>query len=100
MPSFEMQYLSLFHPIYFTQYLQVVNGTQTVSSSHRSAKLVPENLENGTIWVRLISLPETPDGLAKTITRTNNTQNKIEKRDFVSLDPEQKRIHEELALEG
>lgn len=86
--------------IFECQNLQVVNGAQTVGTIHRAAKLVPENLENAKVWVRLISLLETPDGLAKTITMTNNTQNRIEKRDFVSLDPEQKRIHEELSLEG
>jgi len=80
--------------------LQVVNGAQTVGSIHKSAKYIPDHLEKAKVWVRMISLSEAPGELAKTITMTNNTQNRIEKRDFVSLDPEQKRIHEEMSLEG
>jgi len=37
--------------------------------------------------------------LGADITKTNNTQNRIENRDFVSLDPEQNRIKTELAIE-
>ena len=37
--------------------------------------------------------------LSSDITKANNTQNRIEKRDFVSLDPNQKRIKEELELD-
>ena len=37
--------------------------------------------------------------LGTDITKTNNTQNRIENRDFVSLDPEQNRIKTELAIE-
>lgn len=85
--------------IFECQNLRIVNGAQTVGSIHRSAKSLPKNLENAKVWVRLISLSGTPPELAKTITMTNNTQNRIEKRDFVSLDPEQKRIHEELSIE-
>ena len=34
------------------------------------------------------------------VTRFTNTQNAIEKRDFVALDPEQERIRQELHIEG
>jgi len=34
------------------------------------------------------------------VTKKTNTQNKIDKKDFVSLDPEQDRLKTELALEG
>ena len=34
------------------------------------------------------------------MTRSTNTQNAIEKRDFVALDPEQERIRQELQFEG
>lgn len=86
--------------IFECQNLRIVNGAQTVGSIHRSAKALPENLEQAKVWIRLISLSDAPEELAKTITMTNNTQNRIEKRDFVSLDPEQKRMHEEMSLEG
>lgn len=85
--------------IFECQNLQIVNGAQTVGSIHRMNKALPENLNNTRVWVRLISLRNAPPELAKTITRSNNTQNRIEKRDFVSLDQEQQRLHEELLLE-
>src|SRR5207244_6746589 len=34
------------------------------------------------------------------VTRYTNTQNAIERRDFVALDPEQERIRQELHIEG
>jgi hypothetical protein len=37
---------------------------------------------------------------ADDVTRTNNRQNRIENRDFVTLDKEQNRIRMELAIDG
>lgn len=34
------------------------------------------------------------------MTRTNNLQNRVESRDFVAQDPEQKRLRQEMAIEG
>ncbi|HKN08594.1 MAG TPA: hypothetical protein VJ376_03805, partial [Pseudomonadota bacterium] len=34
------------------------------------------------------------------VTRTNNLQNRIEPRDFVAQDSEQRRIRQEMAIEG
>ena len=39
-------------------------------------------------------------GFGEEVTKTNNRQNRIENRDFVSLDPEQSRIRSELAIDG
>ena len=50
--------------------------------------------------IRLISLEDCPEGFDREITRTNNTQNRIERRDFVALDDEQERLKNELRLEG
>jgi hypothetical protein len=50
--------------------------------------------------IRLVSLENCPEGFDREITRTNNTQNRIERRDFVALDQEQERLKNELHLEG
>jgi hypothetical protein len=49
--------------------------------------------------VRLVSLEECPPGFGDELTRATNTQNRIEKRDFAALDPNQKRLRTELFLE-
>jgi hypothetical protein len=44
---------------------------------------------------------EKADGqLGMTITKTNNRQNRIDNRDFVTLDPEQSRLRAELGVDG
>jgi hypothetical protein len=50
--------------------------------------------------VRLISLEKCPDDFAVEVTRATNTQNRIERRDFVALDPCQTRLVGEMRLEG
>ena len=51
--------------------------------------------------IRFISLESCPEDFALRVTRTTNTQNRIDSRDFVSLDTEnQERIRTELQLEG
>lgn len=77
----------------------VVNGAQTVSTIGRYQG--PEdNLSKTRIPIRVISLSNASEGYGALITRSNNTQNRIEARDFVSQDPEQQRIRVELQMEG
>jgi hypothetical protein len=52
------------------------------------------------VLVRLVSLENCPTGFAEDITRAANTQNRIERRDFAALDPNQKRLRTELYLEN
>ncbi|WP_324718003.1 AIPR family protein [Carboxydochorda subterranea] len=78
----------------------VVNGAQTVGSIARVYQTNPESVERARVLVRLISLENCPEGYATELTRATNTQNRIEKRDFVSLDPQQERLRMELYIEG
>lgn len=82
--------------------VQIINGAQTVGSIGSYALTLDDwnNLENISIIARLISLEETDVGFEQNVTKKNNRQNKIENQDFVSLDPEQKRISLELRYEG
>jgi superfamily II DNA or RNA helicase len=77
----------------------VVNGAQTVSTVGRY-RGTAENLAKVCIPLRVISLAGSSDDYGALITRTNNTQNRIEARDFVSQDLEQQRIRVELQIEG
>lgn len=77
----------------------VVNGAQTVSSVGRFSGGA-EKLDMVKIPLRVISLQDAVDEYEVLITRTNNTQNRIEARDFVSQDDEQQRIRLELQMEN
>jgi hypothetical protein len=76
----------------------IVNGAQTVSSL---AKVDNDtSLGNVRVSIRVILLESAPAGFGGEVTRTNNLQNRVEPRDFVAQDPEQKRLRQEMAIEG
>lgn len=78
--------------------VSIVNGAQTVSTI---AKVESEDvLESLKVSLRVIVLESAPDGFGSQVTRTNNHQNRVEARDFVAHDPEQIRLHKEMAMEG
>lgn len=79
--------------------VSVVNGAQTVGQIG-SCFTRPEDIpEDAQVLVRLISLESVPKGFDERITRATNTQNRVEGRDFASLDENQRRIHRELLLD-
>lgn len=77
----------------------VVNGAQTVGSIHAAAAQKPESVAKAMVPVRIIS-NGSGDAFSSDVTRFTNTQNAIEKRDFVALDPQQERIRQELHIES
>lgn len=78
--------------------LSIINGAQTVGSLGIALDRFPEKLEKSKVFVRLIPLENSPENFGNRITIASNTQNKIEKRDFVTLDPIQQTIRTELLL--
>lgn len=79
--------------------VSIVNGAQTVSAIARAAKARdPANPLQARVWVRFISLEGCPPEFASQVTEATNTQNTVEGRDFVALDPEQGRLRTELTL--
>lgn len=80
--------------------LKIVNGAQTVGSIGKVYKTNPAAIEKIWVTVKLISLENCPADFGENVTRKTNTQNKIEKRDFVSLDYLQDKLKTELALLG
>jgi hypothetical protein len=80
--------------------ISVVNGAQTVSTIGRYYSKSPDKVSRALVPLRVISLEKANDQLGVSITKTNNRQNRIDNRDFVTLDPEQSRLRAELGIEG
>ena len=80
--------------------LRVVNGAQTVGAITQAAAKAPDCVARARVALRLIALEHCPPEFDKQVTRYTNTQNRIDRRDFVALDIEQERIRGELQLEG
>lgn len=85
---------------FYCKNISVVNGAQTVSSIGKFANGNIDCVKDIYVTCRIIELKNAPDGFGELITKTNNRQNKIEYRDFVTLDPEQIRIRTEASIEG
>jgi len=79
--------------------VSIVNGAQTVGCIGAIAASDPDCLTNARVNVRLISIANCPDEFSTELTRAANTQNRIERRDFAALDPEQERLRRDLSLE-
>lgn len=81
--------------------LTIVNGAQTVGTIGKFGESNPSiSLDPVFIPIRIISQEDAPENFGETVTKTNNRQNKIDNRDFVTLDPVQDRIKTELAVDG
>lgn len=80
--------------------VSIVNGAQTVGTIGECALEDPAIVADARVMVRFISLEDCPPGFGVDVTRGTNTQNRVERRDFVALDSEQQRIREELAIDG
>ncbi|MFB6875115.1 AIPR family protein [Streptomyces sp. NPDC056323] len=76
----------------------VVNGAQTVTSAHRAYERDPEAVEDAYVIVRIISLKGAPEGFARSITKATNTQNRMERRDFIAIDTVQSEIQKDFRL--
>lgn len=75
----------------------IVNGAQTVSTL---ARVDDQALGKVKVTIRIILLKDAPEQFGADVTRTNNLQNRVEGRDFVSNDPVQAKIKSEMAMEG
>jgi hypothetical protein len=81
--------------------VSIVNGAQTVGAIATANSKSPDQVAKALVSIRFISLESCPEDFSLRVTRSTNTQNRIDSRDFVSLDTEnQERIRTELQLEG
>jgi hypothetical protein len=80
--------------------LRVVNGAQTVGAIATAFGKNPDKVSEARVSIRIVALEACPPEFERQITRYNNTQNRIDRRDFVSLDSQQERLRNELQLEA
>lgn len=79
--------------------VSLVNGAQTTGTIGSVFLENPEQVGKARIMIQIIDLSEVDDMVtASQITKLSNTQNRIENKDFASLDPEQERLRSELAF--
>ncbi|MER6103403.1 AIPR family protein [Streptomyces sp. NPDC001832] len=76
----------------------VVNGAQTVTSAFRAYEKNADLVAEAYVIVRIISLDGTPEGFGRSITKATNTQNHMERRDFIAIDPVQSEIQKDFRL--
>jgi hypothetical protein len=76
----------------------IVNGAQTVSTLGSIED--DDKLSDVRVPIRAIILGDAPDGFGSQVTRSNNLQNRIEERDFVTQDPNQQRLKSEMLMEN
>lgn len=77
----------------------IVNGAQTATAIEKAAAQNPEMANQAYVTVRVIETGSAPDNLSNDITRANNTQNHVERRDYVvALDPTQVAIGNDFAI--
>ena len=79
--------------------MSIVNGAQTAGTIARAMNQGVD-VSNVYVQMRVIDLSNTRPGLDEEITRANNTQNELNALDFVSLDPRQDILVNELAQRG
>mgnify|MGYP003524400456 CR=1 FL=1 len=80
--------------------VSLVNGAQTTGVIGAVCAEDPEAVASARIFVQMIDLGDSENTQATQITKLSNTQNRIDGKDFVSLDPQQDRLRMELSLAG
>lgn len=80
--------------------VSIVNGAQTVGCIGEMYDRAPERVGRAKVFVQIISLENRDENYGNQITKLSNTQNRIDSKDFATLDVEQERIRKELALEN
>ena len=78
----------------------IVNGAQTTGTIGELIKSIENSIENAFVLVQIISLESLSEDMNDKITKYSNTQNRIENKDFVSLDPFQKKLQQDFSMDG
>ncbi|GAA3040428.1 AIPR family protein [Actinokineospora globicatena] len=76
----------------------IVNGAQTVASVHEAYQRAPDIATHARIGIRIISLADCPEGFDHDVTRTTNTQNRVEPQDFIALEKVQQQLRDDFLL--
>lgn len=78
----------------------LVNGAQTTGVIGSVFMEMPELISEAKVFIQMIDIGDFEDEQSTQITKLSNTQNRIEGKDFASLDPNQERLRMELNLGG
>lgn len=78
--------------------ISLVNGAQTAGTIGSVYVQAPEQVAKAYVMIQIIDLSNAPSKAAAQITKLSNTQNRIDSKDFASLDTEQDRLRTELAF--
>ncbi|MBD2296016.1 AIPR family protein [Anabaena sphaerica FACHB-251] len=85
---------------FYCEGISIINGAQTVGTIGTTYASNPEKVKEAKVFLKLISLENCPPDFALKVTKSTNTQNKVENRDFISLDNLHEKLKKEFALEG
>ncbi|MFJ1300669.1 AIPR family protein [Pseudomonadota bacterium AL_CKDN230030165-1A_HGKHYDSX7] len=80
--------------------LKIVNGAQTTGSIAKAYFKNPKAVKRAYVQIKVISLEHAPIDIANRITTATNTQNRVEAKDFLALDPRQDGIAESMKKLG
>lgn len=80
--------------------VSLVNGAQTTGTIGSVYAETPELLGSACVYIQMIDLCDANEEQVAQITKLSNTQNRIEGKDFASLDPNQERLRMELSFDG
>jgi hypothetical protein len=80
--------------------LKIVNGAQTTGSIAKAYAKNGKAVKKAYVQIKVISLESAPIDIANIITTATNTQNRIEAKDFLALDPIQDGIAESMKKLG
>lgn len=78
--------------------VSLVNGAQTTGTIGQVFSENKEQVSKANVMVQIIDLSQSDDDTASRITQLSNTQNRIENKDFVALDPVQFKIKDDLSF--
>lgn len=78
--------------------VSLVNGAQTAGSIGNVFSENQEQVSKANVMIQIIDLSQASRETESQITKLSNTQNRIENRDFASLDSTQERIKQELSF--
>jgi hypothetical protein len=76
----------------------VVNGAQTVAAIDEAMRRDPDQAGQAYVSVKVVTTRNTAPDFGLLVTKATNTQNRVEPRDFVALDPVQWDIREDFTL--
>ncbi|QYY30337.1 AIPR family protein [Cupriavidus pinatubonensis] len=80
--------------------LKIVNGAQTTGSIAKAYAKNPKSVKKAYVQIKVISLDQAPIDIANRITTATNTQNRVEAKDFLAIDPIQDGIGESMKKIG